>query len=57
MKIPPPIVFALPIMLRLGSAMVKTIRKIERYTGLYNDEHQVDDAGIKAHGSLGKIQI
>ena len=37
--------------------MVKTIRKIERHTGLYNDEHQVDDADIKAHGSLEKIQI
>ena len=37
--------------------MVKTIRKIERHTGLYNDEHQVDDADIKAHGSLKKSKF
>ena len=37
--------------------MVKTIGKIERYAGLYIDEHQVDDADIKAYGYLEKIVI
>ena len=37
--------------------MVKTIGKIERHTGLYIDEYQVDDADIKAYGSLETIQI
>ena len=35
--------------------MVKTIRKIERHTVLYIDEYQVDDAYIKAYGSLEKL--
>jgi hypothetical protein len=35
--------------------MVKTIRKIERHTVLYIDEYQVDDADIKAYGSLEKL--
>lgn len=35
--------------------MAKIIRKIERHTVLYIDEYQVDDADIKAYGSLEKL--
>ena len=40
-----------------GSAIVKTIGKIERHTGLWIDKYQVGDADIKAYGSLETIQI